>query len=332
MSFQAEFIKGVKEKRWYFVGDQLPTDWNEAFTIWMAYAQKGNANAQYNIGRCYDIGNGVSQDLEQANSWYLKSAEQGDPQAYFSLSLLHENATFMHHDTNAAKDYLDKAVKLGAPYAAEHHRKLYVEPLEQRLSAYLKERNKLLNEVARTLCIDRDIEKAKKQIKEGSPELTSGWANQVLAALDLIVTPNIQRIADPAKREATYRGTIQIKNPTTEKIVAGQRENFDLGNRLEQGISNPNINATLVIIAASSFNRKGQKILADGKQSTQIDAGETDSVTITNVSFDRENELKCFLLIVEDTTVAHLSDNAQQDLFALSPPLNPTLKLEPYSL
>ena len=40
-------------------------------------AEKGNASAQFGIGRMYDNGEGVPQSYKQAVVWYTKAAEHG---------------------------------------------------------------------------------------------------------------------------------------------------------------------------------------------------------------------------------------------------------------
>ena len=51
-------------------------------------AEQGDANAQYNLGVCYEKGEGVKKDLSQAVQWYRKAAEQGMPGAQSKLKEL----------------------------------------------------------------------------------------------------------------------------------------------------------------------------------------------------------------------------------------------------
>ena len=48
-------------------------------------AEKGDADAQYALGSCYDSGRGVPQDYTEAVKWFHKAAEQGEAQAQGSL-------------------------------------------------------------------------------------------------------------------------------------------------------------------------------------------------------------------------------------------------------
>lgn len=51
-----------------------------------AAAERGNADAQYVLGKCYLLGQGVEQDSEQAESWFTRAADQGNSYARFALA------------------------------------------------------------------------------------------------------------------------------------------------------------------------------------------------------------------------------------------------------
>jgi TPR repeat protein len=44
-------------------------------------AEKGNAEAQFNLGLMYAKGRGIDQDYAKARAWYEKAAAQGFPPA-----------------------------------------------------------------------------------------------------------------------------------------------------------------------------------------------------------------------------------------------------------
>ena len=48
-------------------------------------AELGNAEAQYNLGCCYETGTGVEQNLKEAEFWFRQSADQGMAQALIAL-------------------------------------------------------------------------------------------------------------------------------------------------------------------------------------------------------------------------------------------------------
>ena len=48
----------------------------EAVKWYRKAAEQGNANAQKNLGVCYEKGLGVSKDQAEADKWFHKAAEQ----------------------------------------------------------------------------------------------------------------------------------------------------------------------------------------------------------------------------------------------------------------
>jgi len=61
-------------------------DYATAAQLWMQRAQKGDAVAEYNLGRLYRAGRGVPQDMARASQWFRKAAHQGLVDAYNTLS------------------------------------------------------------------------------------------------------------------------------------------------------------------------------------------------------------------------------------------------------
>ena len=54
-------------------------------------AEKGDAEAQYTLGRINDLGGtGVLQDRKRRRHWYQKAADQGNAEAQYRLGLLYE--------------------------------------------------------------------------------------------------------------------------------------------------------------------------------------------------------------------------------------------------
>ena len=51
-------------------------------------AEKGDANAQYSLGNCYEYGKGVPKNEVEAAKWYRKAVEQGHEQAKKALDML----------------------------------------------------------------------------------------------------------------------------------------------------------------------------------------------------------------------------------------------------
>ena len=64
-------------------------DYKTAYKIWLALAEKGQVDAQYNIARMLQDGDGTAQNPAEAMKWYRKAAEQGDKESQYYLGLMY---------------------------------------------------------------------------------------------------------------------------------------------------------------------------------------------------------------------------------------------------
>ncbi len=78
-----------------------------------AAAERGDAQAQFQLGQCYEKGLGVEIDSAAAVQWYTKAADQGDPDALYSLGLCYYYAIGIPEDLDKARAYLRKAIATG---------------------------------------------------------------------------------------------------------------------------------------------------------------------------------------------------------------------------
>lgn len=98
-------LAGVKEG----VDAWQAGDYAKAVAEWRGPAQKGDADAQFNLGQAYKLGRGVAQDSAAAQSWYLKAAEKGHEQAQANLGLI----LFQNGDRQGAMPWIRKAAEHG---------------------------------------------------------------------------------------------------------------------------------------------------------------------------------------------------------------------------
>jgi len=63
------------------LGEGEVLDFNKVVEWLSTHADRGDAQSQFYLGRCYDEGLGVDKDSKQALAWYSKSAEQGNAEA-----------------------------------------------------------------------------------------------------------------------------------------------------------------------------------------------------------------------------------------------------------
>lgn len=78
-----------------------------------AKAKSGDAEAQFNLGICYDNGKDVSKDIKQAVYWYQKAAEQGHAAAQNALGFCYWNGLGVDQDAKQAAYWWQKAAEQG---------------------------------------------------------------------------------------------------------------------------------------------------------------------------------------------------------------------------
>ena len=97
LSVEENFSKG---KEFYFRLDYI-----KAVKYYKLAADQGHAEAQYNLGRCYEKGEGVSKDYKEAEKYYKLAADQGDVTAQFNLARCYTRLCFQGTYKDAAKYY-----------------------------------------------------------------------------------------------------------------------------------------------------------------------------------------------------------------------------------
>jgi TPR repeat protein len=78
-----------------------------------ALAERGVAEAQFNIGLRFANGKGAALDYAQAEHWYLKAAGQDHALAQFNLGMMHANGQGMPADRAKSLVWIQKSADLG---------------------------------------------------------------------------------------------------------------------------------------------------------------------------------------------------------------------------
>ena len=76
-------------------------------------AEKGNAEAQFELGRIYGNGDGVPQDYQAAIGWLEKAARQNHAKAQESLGSIYANGVGVKQDFSSARSWYMKAAGNG---------------------------------------------------------------------------------------------------------------------------------------------------------------------------------------------------------------------------
>ena len=88
-------------------------DYAGAVAVWRPLAEKGDADAQFNLGQAYRLGRGVPLNLGAAKTWFERAARSGHLDAETTLGLL----DFQNGDRAEGLKWLKQAADLGEPRA-----------------------------------------------------------------------------------------------------------------------------------------------------------------------------------------------------------------------
>jgi TPR repeat protein len=81
------------------------------FQEYKAKAEQGDAEAQFNLGFCYDDGRGVKKDYGEAVKWYRKAAEQNFAPAEFNLGYCYANGQGVRKDKEESVKWFRRAAE-----------------------------------------------------------------------------------------------------------------------------------------------------------------------------------------------------------------------------
>ena len=82
----------------------------ELAVLWYAQAaERGDREAQYELGALFAVGQGVPQSHKEALFWFKKAASQGDPDAQYRLGVCYEEGLGVGRDVEKAATWYTKA-------------------------------------------------------------------------------------------------------------------------------------------------------------------------------------------------------------------------------
>lgn len=97
----------------YERGQGVGRDQSQAFHLFVLSAQQGNGEGMYALGYKYEIGFGIKRDVNQAIRWYCAAVHHGNPRAMNSLAIMLSNGNEVPRDLAAARDLWQQAVDRG---------------------------------------------------------------------------------------------------------------------------------------------------------------------------------------------------------------------------
>ena len=102
-------------------------DFATALRLWKPLAERGNAEAQFNLGVMYQIGYGVAQDYKTAVKWFTLAAEQGAAFAQLWLGLMYKVGRGVAQDYKTAVKWYTLAAEQGNASAQSNLGHMYAE-------------------------------------------------------------------------------------------------------------------------------------------------------------------------------------------------------------
>jgi uncharacterized protein len=101
----------------YEQGSGVTKDPNEAMKWYRLAAEHGSARAQYNLGVMYYEGRGAAASLPEALKWYRMAAANGDANAQYNLGFMYTNGVGVSRDLSRGHMWWDLASARGAAAA-----------------------------------------------------------------------------------------------------------------------------------------------------------------------------------------------------------------------
>lgn len=111
--------------RMFLDGEGVTQDYAEAHKWFRKAAEQGDAEAQFHVGTNYYIGLvGLPRDYAEALKWYLKAADQGDAAAQIASGDLYSSGQGVTQDYAEALKWYQKAAEQGDKGAQDKIREI----------------------------------------------------------------------------------------------------------------------------------------------------------------------------------------------------------------
>ena len=94
-------------------------DYKTALKIWQPLAEKGNAEAQVNLGMMYYEGDGITKNETESLKWFRKAADQGNADAQHTVGLMYESGKGVKQSFDDAFSWYGMAADQGHAKAQE---------------------------------------------------------------------------------------------------------------------------------------------------------------------------------------------------------------------
>ncbi|MCY4121795.1 MAG: caspase family protein [Acidobacteria bacterium] len=97
----------------YGAGRGVERDYGEAVSWYRRAAEQGEARGQLELGFAYERGRGIEQNDAEAVRWYRRAAEQGDPHGQTNLGIMYRDGRALPQDDEEAVRWFRRAAEQG---------------------------------------------------------------------------------------------------------------------------------------------------------------------------------------------------------------------------
>jgi TPR repeat protein/formylglycine-generating enzyme required for sulfatase activity len=123
--------RGVAEAQFqlailYMQGLSVAADPIQAYQWFRKAADQGHAQAQGQVGYMYSEGIGVLKSMDEALKWFSKAAEQGDVEAQYQIGYIYAEGVGVARDFGEARKWFRMAAEQGMPLAQYTYGMTYI--------------------------------------------------------------------------------------------------------------------------------------------------------------------------------------------------------------
>ncbi|ENJ4724607.1 sel1 repeat family protein, partial [Acinetobacter baumannii] len=110
---QSESSKLYEQGSKYFLGKNVPQDYQKAFSYFQMAAEQGLPIAQNDLAGMYSKGIGTSKNEEKAYYWYEKAAKNNFPEAQYNMGLMYDNGYYVNKNRSKALEFYKLSANQG---------------------------------------------------------------------------------------------------------------------------------------------------------------------------------------------------------------------------
>jgi TPR repeat protein len=188
----------------------------KACELFRQSALKGNADAQYYLGYCYETGRGVDQSFSTANDWYEKAANQGNVDAQYKLGHSYRTGRGVPIDLAVALGWYKKAANNGDRDAL--HNVAWMYATGQGTKASAEEAYRWILEAAGHGDISAQFDVARR-LRDGD-----GVATDPISSYSWLLVLHAQEKNLPPDASAQLKETIKSVESQLDKEAIGKAE------------------------------------------------------------------------------------------------------------